>query len=123
MCGIIPTSEAGGSVSRATYICITQYCVYMYTPLNDSIEEVFTALCLKSLELIIYYMYNVYVHSMLQVIRLALERLQIFEDKTLYELYEGRSGENEAVWKLLNEEEYPIIRQENWSAKDTRHLT
>ena len=56
---------------------------------------------------------HVHVHSMLQVIRLALERLQIFEDKTLYELYEGRSGEDEAVWKLLNEGEYPVIRQEN----------
>ena len=67
-------------------------------------------------------MYNVYVHSMLQVIRLALERLQIFEDKTLYELYEGRSGEDEAVWKLLNEGECPVIRQENWSAKDTRYF-
>ena len=59
---------------------------------------------------------------MLQVIRLALERLQIFEDKTLYELYKGHSGEDEAVWKLLNEGEYPVLRQENWSAKDTREL-
>ena len=58
MCGISPASGADGSVSRATVCtCITQHCVYAYIPLNDSIEECFTALCLNSLELKIYYMY------------------------------------------------------------------
>ncbi|CAI8031363.1 hypothetical protein GBAR_LOCUS17810, partial [Geodia barretti] len=31
----------------------------------------------------------------LEVIRLALERLQIFEDKTLYELHEGCPGDED----------------------------
>ena len=53
------------------------------------------------------------------MIRLALERLQIFEDKTLYELYEGKAGEEDDWW-LLGEGESPIARQENWHAKDVR---
>ena len=112
------------------YICM--YCVYNSTVCFIHVHvypitvlrrcKCFTALCLKPQDLRIYIHVHVCVHSMLQVIRLALERLQIFEDKTLYELYEGRSGEDEAVWKLLNEGEYPVIRQENWSAKDTRYF-
>ena len=42
-----------------------------------------------------------------QVIRLALERLQIFKDKTLYELHEGFPGD-EDNWTLLNEGETNI---------------
>ena len=42
-----------------------------------------------------------------QVIRLALERLQIFEDKTLYELHEGCPGD-EDNWTLLKEGETNI---------------
>ncbi|CAI8045024.1 hypothetical protein GBAR_LOCUS24915, partial [Geodia barretti] len=41
------------------------------------------------------------------VIRLALERLQIFEDKTLYELHEGCPGDEEN-WTLLKEGETKI---------------
>ena len=42
-----------------------------------------------------------------QVIRLALERLQIFEDKTLYELHECCPGD-EDNWTLLKEGETNI---------------
>jgi myosin-9 len=55
----------------------------------------------------------------LEVIRLALERLQIFEDKTLYELHEGCPGD-EDNWTLLKEGENPVVRQANWCSKDTR---
>ncbi|CAI8045025.1 hypothetical protein GBAR_LOCUS24915 [Geodia barretti] len=44
---------------------------------------------------------------LIQVIRLALERLQIFEDKTLYELHEGCPGDEEN-WTLLKEGETKI---------------
>ena len=53
------------------------------------------------------------------MIRLALERLQIYEDKTLYELYESRLGE-EDKWRVLADNDCPIIAQQNWRAKDTR---
>ena len=53
------------------------------------------------------------------MIRLALERLQIFEDKTLYELHEGCPGD-EDNWTLLKEGENPVVRQANWRSKDTR---
>ena len=43
----------------------------------------------------------------MQVIRLALERLQIFKDKTLYELHEGCLGD-EDNWTLLKEGETKI---------------
>ena len=53
---------------------------------------------------------------------MALERLQIFEDKTLYELYEGCPG-NESNWVLVKEGDFPVVRQTNWQVKDTRfHL-
>ena len=54
-----------------------------------------------------------------QVIRLSLERLQIFEDKTLYEIYEGSSGD-ESNWLLLKDGDFPVVRQEGWPSKDTR---
>ena len=58
----------------------------------------------------------------LQVIRLSLERLQIFEDKTLYELYEGCPGD-ESNWILIKDGDFPVVRQTSWHAKDTRfHL-
>lgn len=57
--------------------------------------------------------------SILQVIRLSLERLQIFEDKTLYELYEGHSG-GEASWQLVSDGDFPVVRQENWRSRDTK---
>ena len=44
---------------------------------------------------------------LIQVIRLALERLQIFEDKTLYELHEGCPGDDDN-WTLLKEGETKI---------------
>ena len=43
-----------------------------------------------------------------QVIRLSLERLQIFEDKTLYEIYEGPSGD-ESNWLLLKDGDFPVM--------------
>ena len=56
---------------------------------------------------------------MLQVIRLSLERLQIFEDKTLYELYEGCPGD-ESNWTRIKDGDFPVVRQAKCRAKDTR---
>ena len=50
----------------------------------------------------------------LEVIRLSLERLQIFEDKTLYELYEGQADNSKESWRKLDDEECPISIQELW---------
>lgn len=50
----------------------------------------------------------------LEVIRLALQRLQIYEDKTLYELYEGRANEAKERWSLLEDNAFPIVVQEHW---------
>lgn len=50
----------------------------------------------------------------LEVIRLALERLQIFEDKTLYELYEGQANEVKEEWTKIKEGDYPVVLQERW---------
>ena len=49
-----------------------------------------------------------------EVIRLALQRLQIYEDKTLYELYEGRANEPKDKWSLLDDGAFPIVIQEQW---------
>lgn len=56
----------------------------------------------------------------LEVIRLALERLQIFEDKTLYELYEGRAGEGKEGWTKLGEGDFPVAMQKNWKRGESR---
>ena len=53
------------------------------------------------------------------MIRLSLERLQIFEDKTLYEIYEGSSGDEDNC-VLLKDGDFPVARQEVWQSKDTR---
>ena len=50
----------------------------------------------------------------LEVIRLALERLQIFEDKTLYELYEGLVNASKSEWVKINEVDCPVSIQEKW---------
>ena len=50
----------------------------------------------------------------LEVIRLALERLQIFEDKTLYELYEGLANASKEEMIRLNEGDFPVTIQEKW---------
>ena len=50
----------------------------------------------------------------LEVIRLSLERLQIYEDKTLYELYEGQADNPKESWRKLDEGEFPISIQEMW---------
>lgn len=50
----------------------------------------------------------------LEVIRLSLERLQIYEDKSLYELYEGPADNPKKSWRKLDEGEFPISIQELW---------
>ena len=50
----------------------------------------------------------------LEVIRLSLERLQIYEDKSLYELYEGQADDPKESWRKLDEDEFPISIQELW---------
>lgn len=50
----------------------------------------------------------------LEVIRLALERLQIFEDKTLYELHEGLANAPKKEWIKLNDVDCPVSIQEKW---------
>lgn len=50
----------------------------------------------------------------LEVVRLSLERLQIYEDKTLYELYEGQADDPKENWRKLDDGEYPISIQELW---------
>lgn len=56
----------------------------------------------------------------LEVIRLALERLQIFEDKTLYELYEGRADEEKRAWTRLKDEDCPVSRRGKWKQAESR---
>lgn len=56
----------------------------------------------------------------LEVIRLALERLQIFEDKTLYELYEGQADKTKQDWTKLSEEDCPVVMQETWKRAESR---
>lgn len=56
----------------------------------------------------------------LEVIRLALERLQIFEDKTLYELYEGQANEQKEDWMKLNEGDHPVAMQERRKHMEAR---
>ena len=50
----------------------------------------------------------------LEVIRLSLERLQIFEDKTLYELYEGRASDEKDQWTKMSEGDCPVALQGRW---------
>ncbi len=51
----------------------------------------------------------------LEVIRQALERLQIFEDKTLYELYEGEANKTKKnEWTKLSDSDCPVAIQEKW---------
>lgn len=52
-----------------------------------------------------------------EVIRLSLERLQIYEDKTLYELYEGKVNEDKDEWTKLDEGDCPVAMQEKWKHK------
>lgn len=49
-----------------------------------------------------------------EVIRLSLERLQIFEDKSLYELYEGHANETKDDWTKLGEDDKPVTRRKSW---------
>ena len=56
----------------------------------------------------------------IEVIRLALERLQIFEDKTLYELYEGLADKTKPEWRKLNDEEFPLVVQDKWAKSQPR---
>ena len=56
----------------------------------------------------------------MEVIRLALERLQIFEDKTLYELYEGKANETKREWTKLTEHDSPVAMQERWKKAESR---
>ena len=55
-----------------------------------------------------------------EVIRLALEKMQVFEDKTFYQLYEGRASEAEDLWRPLTDEERPAHMQDKWTKKDLR---
>lgn len=55
-----------------------------------------------------------------EVIRLTLERLQIFEDKSLYELYEGQADKNKADWTKLSEGDCPVIMQAKWKRTESR---
>ncbi len=50
----------------------------------------------------------------IEVIRLALQRLQIFEDKSLYELLEGRANEPKDKWTLLGVDDFPVEKQDQW---------
>ena len=56
----------------------------------------------------------------LEVIRLALERLQIFEDKTLYELYEGQADKEKEEWTKLEDADCPVLLQQKWGKVDSR---
>ena len=55
-----------------------------------------------------------------EVIRQALEKMQVYEDKTFYQLYEGKVGEAESSWRPLMEEDRPAHIQEGWTKKDLR---
>ena len=48
------------------------------------------------------------------IIRLSLEKLQIFEDKSLYELFKGRVDDPREEWTLLTDEDCPVAIQEQW---------
>lgn len=56
----------------------------------------------------------------LEVIRLALERLQIFEDKSLYELFEGQASEKKEEWTKLQEGDCPVSQQQKWKHTESR---
>ena len=56
----------------------------------------------------------------LEVIRLALERLQIYEDKTLYELFEGEVNVDKNQWKKLSDEDFPVSLQEKWKHNQSK---
>ncbi len=58
----------------------------------------------------------------LELIRLSLERLQIFEDKTLYELFEGFQGDPKQEWTKLDTEDTPVIRQEKWASGGEKEM-
>lgn len=47
----------------------------------------------------------------LEVIRLSLERLQIYEDKSLYELYQGKASEDKDQWTKMSEADCPVALQ------------
>lgn len=49
-----------------------------------------------------------------ELIRLSLERLQIFEDKSLYELYEGNANKLKSDWTKLEDDDQPVVRRESW---------
>ena len=55
-----------------------------------------------------------------EIIRLALEKMQVYEDKTFYQLYEGRVEASEGSWKPLMDEDRPAHIQEQWTKKDLR---
>lgn len=56
----------------------------------------------------------------LEVIRLSLERLQIYEDKTLYELYEGRANETKNQWTKMTDADCPVALQGRWKPAESR---
>ncbi len=56
----------------------------------------------------------------IEVIRLSLQRLQIFEDKSLYELYVGRANEPKDKWTLLAGGELPVEIQEQWKRNQSK---
>ena len=47
----------------------------------------------------------------IEVIRLALQRLQIFEDPSLYNLFVGHTRDPEENWRCLEETECPVLTQ------------
>lgn len=56
----------------------------------------------------------------IEVIRLSLQRLQIFEDKTLYELFEGKANEPKEKWTLLSSDSFPVEIQEQWKRNQVK---
>ncbi len=64
----------------------------------------------------VYYTSVIVFHSteVLEVIRLSLERLQIFEDKTLYELYSGHVNSSKEERTKIEDGQCPVALQEKW---------
>lgn len=56
----------------------------------------------------------------MEVIRLALGRLQIFEDKSLYQIYEGRASDLKEKWNLLSDDDFPVQIQERWRRLESK---
>ena len=64
----------------------------------------------------VYYTSVIVFHTteVLEVIRLSLERLQIYEDKTLYELYSGHANSKKNQWTKIEAGECPVALQQKW---------